>query len=104
MGSTPKPMRGKTPWRWPSRFTGLPARPSGSSVGRVMIGYGESPSAEINNIPNHYAETLVEEGEEAASGKLLQTKCALRELLELLDWARLYKPDLALVDGSLMQL
>ena len=73
------------------------------NVGRVMVRYGGSPAAELDNVPNHYSEMLVE-GEETMSGRVLQTKCALRELQELLEWSRVYRPDIALVDGSLMQL
>ncbi len=73
------------------------------NVGRVMVRYGESQAAELDNTPNHYTDMLVE-GEEQTSGKLLQTKCALRELQELLNWATEYRPQIALVDGSLMQL
>ena len=73
------------------------------NVGRVMLRYGDDPSAELDNTPNHYTDTLVG-GEEQMSGRLLQTKCALRELQELLRWADTYRPELALVDGSLMQL
>ena len=73
------------------------------NVGRVMISYGDAPSAELDNTPNHYDELLVGE-EENLSSSLLQTKCALRELQELLAWAKVYRPQVALVDGSLMQL
>jgi hypothetical protein len=73
------------------------------NVGRDMVPYGDDPSAELDNTPNHYTDTLVE-GEDQMSGRLLQTKCALRELQELLSWAQEYRPDIALVDGSLMQL
>lgn len=73
------------------------------NVGRVMIRYGDTPSAEIDNVPNHYTDMLVE-GEEMMSGRVLGAKCALRELQELYEWARRYGADVALVDGSLMQL
>ena len=73
------------------------------NVGRVMIRYGDDQAAELDNTPNHYCDMLIE-GEESSSGRLLQTKCALREMQELLDWSRRYRPHLALVDGSLMQL
>jgi hypothetical protein len=73
------------------------------NVGRVMVRYGDDPSAELDNTPNHYTDTLVE-SEEQMSGRLLQTRCALRELQELLEWSREYKPEIALLDGSLMQL
>lgn len=73
------------------------------NVGRVMIRYGNQPAAEIDNVPNHYTDMLVE-GEEMMSGRVLGAKCALRELQELYEWARRYGADVALVDGSLMQL
>lgn len=73
------------------------------NVGRVMIKYGDEQAAEIDNTPNHYCDMLVE-GEETTSGRVLQAKCALRELQELYDWSKRYHPDVALVDGSLMQL
>src|SRR3954464_13437611 len=38
------------------------------NVGRVMLLYGDSPSAELDNTPNHYADTLAE-GEDQMSGK-----------------------------------
>jgi hypothetical protein len=74
------------------------------NVGRVMIKYGDSQAAELDNTPNHYCDMMLMEGDESTSGRLLQTKCALRELEELLDWSKRYHPQLALVDGSLMQL
>jgi hypothetical protein len=73
------------------------------NVGRVMIRYGNSRAAEIDNVPNHYTDMLLD-GEEAMSARLLAAKCALRELQELYEWARRYGADLALLDGSLMQL
>lgn len=73
------------------------------NVGRVMILYGDSRAAEIDNTPNHYPEMLPDE-EESFSGKALGAKCALRELQELYEWSRRFKADVALVDGSLMQL
>lgn len=73
------------------------------NVGRVMIRYGDSPAAEIDNTPNHYPEVPLDSGE-ATSSKVLSAKCALRELQELYEWARRYGADLALLDGSLMQL
>jgi hypothetical protein len=73
------------------------------NIGRVMVRYGDSQAAELDNTPNHYTDSLIE-NEEQASGRLLQTKCALRELQELLSWSATYKPQVALVDGSLMQL
>jgi hypothetical protein len=44
------------------------------------------------------------DGDEMMSSKLLAARCALRELQELYDWARQFQADVALVDGSLMQL
>lgn len=73
------------------------------NVGRVMLRYGESRAAEIDNVPNHYTAPLFE-GDEAMSGRVLGARCALRELQELYEWARLHGAELALVDGSLMQL
>ncbi|HEX9988033.1 MAG TPA: DNA double-strand break repair nuclease NurA [Chloroflexia bacterium] len=73
------------------------------NVGRVMIRYGNNRAAEIDNVPNHYTDMLLD-GEEAMSARLLAAKCALRELQELYEWARRYGADLALLDGSLMQL
>ena len=73
------------------------------NVGRVMILYGERRAAEIDNTPNHYPEMPADE-EESFSGKVLSAKCAVRELQELYGWARRYRADVALVDGSLMQL
>lgn len=73
------------------------------NVGRVMVRYGESRAAEIDNVPNHYPETPLED-EDMISGKELAAQCALREMEELLEWARRYRADLAMADGSLMQL
>jgi len=73
------------------------------NVGRVMISYGDEPAAELDSVPNHYPADEDDE-EEQMVGRLLQTKCALRELEELLAWSRLYRPEVALLDGSLMQL
>lgn len=73
------------------------------NVGRVMIRYGERMSAELDNVPSHYTEAIVE-GEEMASGRILAAKCALREMQELYGWSREYGADVALADGSLMQL
>lgn len=73
------------------------------NIGRVMILYGDSRAAEIDNTPNHYPE-MPADSEELFSGRVLSAKCALRELQELYEWARHYKADVALVDGSLMQL
>lgn len=73
------------------------------NVGRVMVRYGERRAAEIDNIPTHYPEAPLQD-EEGMSNKTLAAKCALRELEELFEWARRYRADVALVDGSLMQL
>ncbi|MEO8285821.1 MAG: DNA double-strand break repair nuclease NurA [Chloroflexota bacterium] len=73
------------------------------NVGRVMLLYGDQRAAEIDNTPNHYPE-LAADDEESFSGKVLGAKCALRELQELYSWASQYGADVALVDGSLMQL
>lgn len=73
------------------------------NVGRVMVQYGSSRAAEIDNVPSHYPEAPLQD-EEMLSGKVLAAKCALRELQELYDWARQYRARVALVDGSLMQL
>ena len=73
------------------------------NVGRVMVQYGHLPSAEIDNTPNHYPE-LPADSEELYSARVLGAKCALRELEELYNWSRQYRADVALLDGSLMQL
>lgn len=73
------------------------------NVGRVMIRYGEDPAAELDSVPTHYPATE-EDAEEEMSGRTLQTECALRELRELYEWSAQYRPRVALVDGSLMQL
>jgi hypothetical protein len=73
------------------------------NVGRVMVQYGQRRAAEIDNVPNHYPEAPLQD-EEMLSSKALAAKCALRELEELFEWARHYRADVALVDGSLMQL
>lgn len=73
------------------------------NVGRVMIHYGDRPAAELDNVPNHYAESVLD-GDEMMSSKLLAARCALRELQELYEWAEKFRADVALVDGSLMQL
>lgn len=73
------------------------------NVGRVMLRYGDGRAAEIDNRPNHYPEAPLQD-EEMLSGKVLAAKCALRELQELYEWAQRYRADIALVDGSLMQL
>ena len=38
------------------------------------------------------------------SGRVLQAQCAVQESAQLCDWAVRYEADLALLDGSLMQL
>jgi hypothetical protein len=73
------------------------------NVGRVMVLYGDNRAAEIDNTPRHYPEMPADE-DESFSSKVLSAKCALRELQELFDWAQHYRADVALVDGSLMQL
>jgi hypothetical protein len=73
------------------------------NVGRVMIRYGDDRLAEIDSVPAHYTDAL-REGEEIMSSRVLGAKCALREMQELYEWARRYGADVALVDGSLMQL
>ena len=73
------------------------------NVGRVMIRYGDERAAEISSVPNHYTDPL-REGEEIMSSRVLGAKCALREIEELYGWAERYGADVALVDGSLMQL
>ncbi len=73
------------------------------NVGRVMIRYGDHPGAELDSTPRHSADPLSDD-EEAGAGRVLQARCALRELQELYELARLYHPHLALLDGSLMQL
>ena len=73
------------------------------NVGRVMIRYGDQPSAELDSIPRHSAEPLSDD-DEAGAGRILQAHCALQELQHLYTLAHTYKADVALVDGSLMQL
>lgn len=73
------------------------------NIGRVMIQYGHMPSAEIDNTPTHYPE-LPADSEELYSARILGAKCALLELKELYNWSRQYRADVALLDGSLMQL
>lgn len=73
------------------------------NVGRVMVRYGNMQAAEIDNTPNHYPEVPLQD-EDTVSSKVLATKCALRELEELYEWASRYRAAVALVDGSLMQL
>jgi hypothetical protein len=73
------------------------------NVGRVMVQYGYAPLAEIDNTPSHYPE-LPSDSEELYSARVLGAKCALHELKELYEWSRRYKADVALLDGSLMQL
>jgi hypothetical protein len=73
------------------------------NVGRVMIRYGNQPGAELDSTPRHCADPLADD-EEAHAGRVLQAKCALQELQELYELASRYRADLALLDGSLMQL
>jgi hypothetical protein len=73
------------------------------NVGRVMIRYSDPQAAELDSTPNHYPE-VPGDMEDTMSSRVLSAKCALRELQELYEWSRLYKPGLAMVDGSLMQL
>lgn len=73
------------------------------NVGRVMVRYADPQAAELDNVPRHYTD-LLQEGEEILSGRVLEAKCALRELEELYDWTLRYGAEIALVDGSLMQL
>jgi hypothetical protein len=68
-----------------------------------MIRYGDEQAAEIDNVPNHYLLADADD-DESMSDRLLQVRCALRELEELLAWSEMYRPEAALVDGSLMQL
>ena len=49
------------------------------NVGRVMVRYGDPQAAELDNVPRHYTD-LLQEGEEILSGRVLEAKCALREL------------------------
>lgn len=73
------------------------------NVGRVMIRYSDPQAAEIDNTPNHYPE-VPGDIEDTMSSRVLSAKCALRELEELYEWSCQYQPELAMVDGSLMQL
>ncbi|HMA33109.1 MAG TPA: DNA double-strand break repair nuclease NurA [Chloroflexia bacterium] len=74
------------------------------NVGRVMVHYGEEPEAELDSTPTHYIDPLVAGEDWMASGRHLQAKCALQELAELQRWAERFRADVALLDGSLMQL
>ncbi|HUS15966.1 MAG TPA: DNA double-strand break repair nuclease NurA [Chloroflexia bacterium] len=74
------------------------------NVGRVMVQYGDEPAAELDSTPTHCVDPLLEGDEGLGSGKLLQAQCALQELTELHHWAEQFGADLALVDGSLMQM
>jgi NurA domain len=74
------------------------------NVGRVMVHYGEEPAAELDSTPTHCAEPLIEGEDWMVSGRVLQAQCALQELTELHRWAAQFGADLALLDGSLMQL
>ena len=74
------------------------------NVGRVMLHYGAEPHAELDTVPQHYTEPLAEGDDWMVSGRVLQARCALREIEELREWAVRYEADLALLDGSLMQL
>lgn len=74
------------------------------NVGRVMLHYGVEPHAELDTVPLHCTEPLVEGDDWMVSGRVLQARCALREIEELREWAVRYEANLALLDGSLMQL
>ena len=74
------------------------------NVGRVMLHYGDEPHAELDTTPLHCTEPLASGDDWMVSGRVLQAKCALREIEELREWAVRYEADLALLDGSLMQL
>src|SRR5947209_10867374 len=52
------------------------------NVGRVMLQYGDNRAAEIDSVPTHDTDLLLE-GEEVMSSRVLAAKCALRELQEL---------------------
>jgi hypothetical protein len=74
------------------------------NVGRVMVQYGDEPEAELDSAPTHCIDPL-EEGEDwMVSGRVLQAQCAFHELDELACWSERFGADLALLDGSLMQL
>ncbi len=74
------------------------------NVGRVMIHYGDAPAAELDSTAVHCMDPTLDGGEWSVSGPLLQAECALREVTELHRWAAQFGADLALLDGSLMQL
>ncbi|MGI8587267.1 MAG: DNA double-strand break repair nuclease NurA [Chloroflexia bacterium] len=74
------------------------------NVGRVMVQYGEDAEAELDNAATHCIDPVSEGEEWLVSGPQLQAECALRELTELHAWAERFGPDLALLDGSLLQL
>ncbi len=74
------------------------------NVGRVMIAYGTDPVAELDSTPTHHIDPLIEGEDWMVSGRLLQAQCALQEIAELYRWSAGFGADLALLDGSLMQL
>ncbi|MDQ2809405.1 MAG: DNA double-strand break repair nuclease NurA [Chloroflexota bacterium] len=74
------------------------------NVGRVMIQYGEESAAELDSTATHCIDPPLDGAEWSATGPLLQAECALQELTELHRWAEQFGADLALFDGSLMQL
>jgi hypothetical protein len=74
------------------------------NVGRVMLHYGAEPRAELDSLPLHHTEPLAQGDDWMVSGRVLQAQCAVQEIAELCDWAVRYEADLALLDGSLMQL
>jgi hypothetical protein len=69
-----------------------------------MIHYGDEPSAELDSTATHCIDPTLDGEEWSSSGPLLQAQCALRELHELHAWSARFGADLALLDGSLMQL
>ena len=74
------------------------------NVGRVMVHYGDEPAAELDSTATHRIDPLLEGEDWMFGGRLLQAQCALHELTELHAWAEQSGADLALIDGSLMQL
>ena len=74
------------------------------NVGRVMIQYGDESAAELDSTATHCMDPTLDGEEWSISGPLLQAECALQELTELHRWAAQFGADLALLDGSLMQL
>jgi hypothetical protein len=74
------------------------------NVGRVMVRYSDEQAAELDSTPTHCIDPLVEGEDWMVAGRVLQAKCALEELIELHRWAERFGADVALVDGSLMQL